>query len=106
MDLKTGAFASRPSYLEIDLDAYSKNIENFKQHFATNSKKPVKICVMVKANAYGHGMVEIARKAEKSGVDFLGVAFLEEGVVFFFSKNFALAGSVELFFCCAHLYQT
>lgn len=81
MDIKTGAFASRPSYLEIDLGAYSKNIANFKQHFTTNSKKSVKICVMVKANAYGHGMVEIAKKAEKSGVDFLGVAFLEEGVI-------------------------
>jgi len=81
MNLKTGAFASRPSYLEIDLDAYSKNIANFRKHLAGETKKTVKICTMVKANAYGHGLIEIAKRAEKSGVDYLGVAFLEEGVI-------------------------
>jgi alanine racemase len=34
----------------------------------------VKICAPVKANAYGHGAVQIAAAAEKAGADFLGVA--------------------------------
>lgn len=34
----------------------------------------------VKANAYGHGAVEVAREAERCGVDFLGVAFLDEAL--------------------------
>lgn len=34
----------------------------------------------VKANAYGHGAVEVAREAERFGVDYLGVAFLDEAL--------------------------
>ena len=34
----------------------------------------------VKANAYGHGAVEIARAAERFGADYLGVAFLDEAL--------------------------
>ena len=34
----------------------------------------------VKANAYGHGAVEVAREAASCGVDYLGVAFLDEAL--------------------------
>lgn len=34
----------------------------------------------VKANAYGHGAVQVAREAERCGVHFLGVAFLDEAI--------------------------
>ncbi len=37
-----------------------------------------KICAVVKADAYGHGAVAVARILEASGTDFLAVAFLEE----------------------------
>lgn len=37
-------------------------------------------CPMVKANAYGHGDIEVARVAEAEGVSALGVALVEEGV--------------------------
>lgn len=39
-----------------------------------------KICVAVKADAYGHGAVETARELEKMGVDYLAVASFEEGL--------------------------
>ena len=39
-----------------------------------------KILIAVKANAYGHGAVEVARMAEKSGIDWLGVATVPEGI--------------------------
>lgn len=35
---------------------------------------------ILKANAYGHGLVEVARWMNQLGVDYLGVAFLEEGI--------------------------
>ena len=35
---------------------------------------------MIKAAGYGTGMVEIARKLEKSNIDFLGVAYSDEGI--------------------------
>jgi alanine racemase len=38
-----------------------------------------KICLPVKANAYGHGAVSIARAAEEYGVDYLAVAAVSEG---------------------------
>lgn len=40
-----------------------------------------KIIAMVKANAYGHGLVKVAEHFIAEGVDYLGVAFVEEGVV-------------------------
>jgi alanine racemase len=39
-----------------------------------------KILVAVKANGYGHGAVEISRLAEHSGIDWLGVATVPEGL--------------------------
>lgn len=39
-----------------------------------------RLMASVKANAYGHGAVEIAREAERFGVDYLGVAFLDEAL--------------------------
>jgi alanine racemase len=42
--------------------------------------KPTKLLAVVKANAFGHGAVEIAKAAEKEFVDFLAVAYLEEGI--------------------------
>lgn len=65
----------RPSYLQINL----KNlVYNFKQirKFCPNSK----ILAAVKANAYGHGLLECSKILEENSVDYLGVAFIEEGV--------------------------
>lgn len=39
-----------------------------------------KVCAIVKANAYGHGAVAVARTLEALGVDYLAVAFLEEAL--------------------------
>ncbi|MDW7998262.1 MAG: alanine racemase, partial [Thermodesulfovibrio sp.] len=46
-----------------------------------NKKANCKIIAIVKADAYGHGAVEVAHVLEKIGVDYLGVAFFEEAVV-------------------------
>ena len=69
------ATALRPSYLEIDLDAFSDNFNEIKSRISDRTS----IMAVVKANAYGHGLVKIAHQAEKCGADMLGVALVEEG---------------------------
>lgn len=38
------------------------------------------VCLAVKADAYGHGLVEISRAAAAAGVDYLGIATVDEGI--------------------------
>lgn len=63
------------SWIEIDLKQFKKNIEIIR----SNIKKAC-FCLCVKANAYGHGIIEIAKIAENEGVDYLAVANLLEGI--------------------------
>jgi alanine racemase len=39
-----------------------------------------KVLCVVKANAYGHGAIEVSRRLETAGVDYLGVATIDEGI--------------------------
>lgn len=66
----------RPTRVELSLDALRHNLEAFRNAIPNECK----IMASVKANAYGHGAVEIAREAERFGVDYLGVAFLDEAL--------------------------
>jgi len=66
----------RPTWAEIDLDAINHNIQEFRKQLSPE----VNIMAVVKADAYGHGAIEVAGAAEKGGVDFFAVAFWEEGV--------------------------
>lgn len=66
----------RPTFAEIDLDALRFNFEQVKR--LTGSTK--KILAVVKANAYGHGAITVARELEGLGVNFLGVALCQEGI--------------------------
>lgn len=64
-----------PSWIEIDLEQLEKNISIIRKHIGSRL-----FCLPVKANAYGHGLSEIGRAAEKAGIDYLGVAHLQEGI--------------------------
>ena len=66
----------RPTWAEIDLDALAANFRLIRRHVGPD----VKVMAAVKANAYGHGAVECARRLEAEGVDWFGVALPEEGV--------------------------
>lgn len=66
----------RPTWVEISLDAVKHNITEFRRILPQG----IRLMAAVKANAYGHGAVEVAREAERCGVDFLGVAFLDEAI--------------------------
>ena len=66
----------RPTWAEIDLDALAHNLRVIREHVSDG----VKILAAVKANAYGHGAVECARRLETERVDWFGVALPEEGI--------------------------
>jgi alanine racemase len=66
----------RPTWAEIDLDALAHNLRVIRKHVGDE----VKILAAVKANAYGHGAIECARRLEREGTDWFGVALPEEGI--------------------------
>lgn len=66
----------RPTWVEISLDALKHNWNEFRKAIPKN----IRMMAVVKANAYGHGAVEIAREALALGADYLGVAFLDEAL--------------------------
>ncbi|MCQ9208533.1 MAG: alanine racemase, partial [Omnitrophica bacterium] len=72
---------SRPTWVEIDLSAIRYNVGQIKKAVSSRQKRPVKIMVVVKANAYGHGLIEVARTLEGLDVHYLGVATLDEVVL-------------------------
>ncbi|MFQ5707497.1 MAG: alanine racemase [bacterium] len=67
---------TRPAWVEIDLAAIAHNIRETRKHIA-----PAKLMAVVKANAYGHGVQEVASLALQNGADYLGVALLQEGIL-------------------------
>jgi alanine racemase len=66
----------RPTRAVISLDALQHNIREFRRVVP----EPIRLMAVVKANAYGHGAVQTAACALKSGVDYIGVAFLDEAI--------------------------
>jgi alanine racemase len=66
---------ARPTWVEIDLDAIANNVRLLAQMAA-----PARIMAVLKADAYGHGMVKIARTALNNGAAWVGVATLGEGI--------------------------
>ena len=58
-----------------NLAAYKRNLQKIISYIGDS----VRLMVVVKANAYGHGMVECARTALDAGVSMLGIAIAPEG---------------------------
>jgi alanine racemase len=59
----------------VDLDAIRANVTHLREVVA-----PAEVMVVVKADGYGHGMVEVARAARSAGASWLGVAVMEEAL--------------------------
>ena len=66
----------RPTWAEVDLGAVRYNFLQIKKL----ADKTTKVLVAVKANAYGHGILEISGTLVKSGVDYLGVGTTDEAL--------------------------
>ncbi|HEV8580732.1 MAG TPA: alanine racemase [Thermoanaerobaculia bacterium] len=68
--------ALRPAWVDVDLAALEHNLARLRERLATSGTRTMAV---VKADAYGHGAVGVSRVLEAAGVDWLGVALLEEG---------------------------
>jgi len=66
----------RPVWAEIDLDALANNVREIRRLTSARAQ----VMAIVKANAYGHGAVEVSRVALGSGAGWLGVAMLQEAL--------------------------
>ncbi|MGD0877267.1 MAG: alanine racemase [Anaerolineales bacterium] len=64
----------RATWAEINLDRLSRNLQAIRAHVA-----PARVMIIVKANAYGHGLAEVAKQLGPQA-DYIGVAVLEEGI--------------------------
>ena len=66
---------TRPAWVEVDLAALAHNVAVLGRRAA-----PAALCAVVKADAYGHGAVQVARAALASGAAGLAVAVVDEGL--------------------------
>ena len=64
------------TWAEINLDNINFNLNNIKKIL----KEDTKICTVLKANAYGHGSVAIAKFLENKNVDYFAVSRIEEAI--------------------------
>lgn len=64
------------AWVEIDLTALAHNVRSLKAFVAPHTK----LMAVVKADAYGHGAITVARTALANGADYLAIATLAEGV--------------------------
>lgn len=64
----------RRTWAEIDLDALAYNYHKLRRQMGPDAK----YLGVVKADAYGHGAVRVARKLEELGADYLAISNLEE----------------------------
>lgn len=69
-------FDSRPTFAEIDLGALRENYAVVRRSVPSRAA----ILAVVKADAYGHGFLEVSKELERQGVDAFGVAFLAEAI--------------------------
>lgn len=66
----------RPSWVEIDLKALDRNIKIIQSRVSANSE----VCGIVKANAYGHGVLECVRVMQENGIKTFGISTLQEAI--------------------------
>lgn len=66
----------RDAWAKVDLSAIRKNFGIINEKLQNG----VKLCAVVKANAYGHGATQVARVALEEGAYYLAVATVDEGI--------------------------
>ena len=73
--LEAAPALAEPAWVDIDLDAIAHNVRSFRGLLPPTCR----LVAVVKANAYGHGMVRVARTALQHGAAELAVASVHEG---------------------------
>lgn len=69
-------FFYRDTWAEIDLDCILANVASVKNHLPQD----VNMIAVVKANAYGHGDIQVAETVLEAGAAYLAVAFMDEAI--------------------------
>ncbi|HEX9596273.1 MAG TPA: alanine racemase [Anaerolineales bacterium] len=69
-------FTLRPTQVQVDLDRLTQNYNAIQRHVGGAVVMPI-----LKANAYGHGLVRVGQHMQALGANVLGVAYLEEGIL-------------------------
>ena len=95
MDINSPSYNQRPTWAEIDLNNLAANFHATKEFVGPD----LKYMAVVKADGYGHGAVECARRLEKEGIDWFGVALPEEGV------QLRQAGIRKLILCLGSFWE-
>ncbi len=72
-DMTAQACDAAPATAYVDLDAVARNVQALRAHASTAA-----LLAVVKADAYGHGLVPCARAARRGGAEWLGTALLHE----------------------------
>ena len=75
-NMEEQGFFYRDTWAEVDLDCIHANLTSIKKHLP----QEVKMIAVVKANAYGHGDVQVAETALEAGAAYLAVAFMDEAI--------------------------
>src|SRR6185295_1252250 len=70
------AIPHRPTWAEINLKSLANNFNTIRDRVGTG----ITVMPMLKANAYGHGAVQSAKRLSDEGAQWFGVALPEEGV--------------------------
>lgn len=86
MSLKNKKFDKRENtlpdtYAEINLSVLGNNFEKIKKQVNTKKGHSIKICSVVKADGYGHGMNEIGKYLSEKGTDYLATADYYESII-------------------------
>jgi alanine racemase len=78
---RTVKFDGRPIWAEVSLGALTHNLRAIRAHVnGAGTRGPrVKILAVIKSNAYGHGIVPVAKALSKARADWFGVTCSEEG---------------------------
>ena len=79
-----------PIYAEIDLAAFRHNLSEIRRVTSPDSE----IIAVIKADAYGHGVIDIAKEAIASGINFFAVARMNEAAVL---RNAGIDAPILLF---------
>lgn len=72
----TNNIGHRPTWAEVSLENLAFNFKQVKALLSSG----VKVMACVKADAYGHGLLPVAKKLQEEGVDYLSVASIDEGI--------------------------
>jgi len=79
-----------PAKLTVNLNNLKYNVNKVKETLKENQE----LLVMIKADAYGAGIVEVAKCLEKIGVKHFGVAYLKEAITL---RNHSIKGNITVF---------